>query len=172
MPFGVGTSGLVAAVPMLTLPHTTLKILFHRDRASKTCLFVGFAWRWFGQAPSTCHVCPLTGTHAKCFADSPVFIIFSAGNTHSANHRQLRALSLSGGSPAISGRGADGTYPARSARLAFRLETANGCLVLWGNRRREAKCELSGSASEGVRSPERVWAPGFFLAPRIVLSFC
>ena len=38
-------------------------------------LFVGFAWHWFGRAPSRCHLRPLPGTHAKCFANSPVFVI-------------------------------------------------------------------------------------------------
>ena len=41
MPFGVGHQrGPVAAVPMLALTPTTLKILFHRDRASTTWAYL------------------------------------------------------------------------------------------------------------------------------------
>src|SRR5271157_3095136 len=65
----------VAAVPMLALTPTTLKILFHRDRASTTWAYLlvlhGIA---LDGAPSRCHLCPHPGTHAKCFANSTVFV--------------------------------------------------------------------------------------------------
>jgi hypothetical protein len=106
-------------------------------------------------------ICARSGHTCQMLREFVSLCDLRAGNTHSANHRQLRAPSLSGHSASIMEEAPMG--PIRHDLRGWPSGPRQRMDVWFcgGNHRREAKCELSGSASEGTRFPSAPGPPDF-----------